>query len=77
MTRQEAVRRYLSRQKLSGESIRRLIDWNPKVSIVKNAADLNIGYNTAKHFARFYGLNSIFIGSGNNYRCIKERFYKK
>ena len=76
MTYKEAIDTYISRQKHSSAIIKRIMDWNPKISITENAYRMGITRDLANNFAQNYNLKYKIVGRGYNWggvKCKREK----
>lgn len=72
MTRSQAIKVYIKGHVYGEETIRRLIHWNPKLSIPENARALKLHNDTIRPFVKQYGLKYMVCGQGNNPRGVNK-----
>ena len=72
MTRNQAIEKYLNHQVHAAEQIRRLMGWDPNLSIVENSVKLRISHYQGRTFDKTYKIKHDVVGSGHNYKGLKN-----
>lgn len=72
MTRSQAIRIYLNAFIHSDTLIRRIMQWNLRLSIRDNATKQKVYYDVMRLMARRFKLKYKKVGKGNNYGGLKN-----
>lgn len=65
MTRQQAIRTYLDKYRFSDVIIRRLMQWDSKLSVRDNCEKIKTNYNVALAMRKRFKLKYRHVGKGN------------
>ena len=68
MTRQQAIKIYLSKYRFSDVIIDRIMNWNPQQSIRENSDRMKLNHNVADALRKRFRLKYKYVGKGNNYK---------